>query len=138
MKKSRTILAFLVIALFFSMACVTQARNLQDAFVGEASPLKTAGDNSGFATGGEVSVESIVAQVITTLLSFLGVIFVVLIIYGGYNWMTAGGDNSKVETAKNTITRATIGLIIVVGAYAISYFVIKSFASGNLTETLLE
>jgi hypothetical protein len=46
-------------------------------------------------------------------------------LYAGYNWMTAAGDEQKVEKAKDTITRAIIGIIITVSAYAITYFIFK-------------
>ncbi|MFA5359825.1 MAG: hypothetical protein WC349_02595 [Patescibacteria group bacterium] len=73
-----------------------------------------------------VSVGSLVATVIQAALGLLGLIFLVLIIYAGYNWMIARGEEEKVTKAKDTLTRAVIGLIIVVGAYAISYFVIDN------------
>lgn len=64
----------------------------------------------------------IIGTVISIGLGLLGVIFLVLMIYGGYNWMTARGEEEKVTKAKDTITRAVIGLIIVVGAYAVWKF----------------
>jgi len=63
---------------------------------------------------------------ISAFLGLLGIIFLVLIIYAGYNWMTAQGDEEKVTIAKNTLTRAVIGLIIIVAAYSITYFVFSS------------
>ena len=51
-------------------------------------------------------------------LGLVGTVFLILMIYAGYNWMTAEGKEEKVEKAKNTIIRALIGIIIVVGAYA--------------------
>ena len=46
-------------------------------------------------------------------------------VYGGYLWMTARGNEEEVTKAKNLIKAAIIGLIIVLAAYAISIFVIK-------------
>ena len=71
-------------------------------------------------------MEVIIANVIKTFLSLLGVIFIVLMLIGGYNWMTAQGDESKVEKAKATIQRAIIGLIIVVSTYSITYTIFKA------------
>lgn len=68
---------------------------------------------------GEYGVPVIIGAVIQGLLSLIGVIFLALMLYAGYNWMIARGEEEKVEKAKDTITRAIIGLIIVVGAYAI-------------------
>lgn len=77
--------------------------------------------NAGYAPG--KSLGYFMAIVIQAFLGLLGIIFVILIIYAGYNWMTAAGEEQKVEKAQNTIRRAIIGLIIIVGAYAITYFV---------------
>ena len=65
----------------------------------------------------------IIGTVIQMALSLLGVIFLVLMLYAGYHWMTAQGEEEKVEKAKDTITRAIIGLVIVIGSYAIWAFV---------------
>jgi len=84
------------------------------------------GLNSGKVFNADVSLTQIVAQVIQVFLSLLGIIFVVLMILGGYNWMTAQGDESKVEKAKSTIQKAVIGLIIIVASYSITYTVFKA------------
>ena len=76
-------------------------------------------------SAGKNDVASIVGIVIQAFLGLLGVIFLVFILYAGFNWMTAGGDEEKVKKAGETIRRAIIGLIIVVSAYAITYFVFK-------------
>jgi len=75
------------------------------------------------------SVESLIGTVITAFLGLLGVIFLVLMVYGGYIWLIARGDESKVEKAKDTIINSLIGLIIVLAAYAITYFVLDKLIS---------
>ncbi|MEA3449801.1 MAG: hypothetical protein U9Q85_02385 [Patescibacteria group bacterium] len=64
--------------------------------------------------------------IIKSFLSLLGIIFIILVITAGYNWMTAVGDETKVEKAKKMITRAVIGLIVIISAYAITAFVFKA------------
>jgi hypothetical protein len=81
-------------------------------------------NDTGIFTGD--SLATIIASVIETFLSLLGIIFVILMLYGGFTWMTAQGDESKIEKAKNTIQTAIIGLIIVVSAYSITFTVFKS------------
>jgi hypothetical protein len=71
--------------------------------------------------GPEVPV--LAGQYIGRALSFLGVIFFGLVLWGGFLWMTARGDGKKVEEGKDIIIRATIGLIIIFSAYAITAFV---------------
>jgi len=64
-----------------------------------------------------------IGKIVGAVLAFVGIIFFVLIIYGGFMWMTAGGDEQKVTKAKDLITQAVIGLIIVLAAYAITAFI---------------
>ena len=63
-----------------------------------------------------------IGQIINIALTFLGVIFLLLIIYGGFTWMTAGGNEQKITKAKGTIFNAAIGLIVVLAAYAITAY----------------
>ena len=86
---------------------------LKDAAVG----------NGGYAEADETSVASMAGTVVSAFLSLLGVIFLILMLYGGYNWMIAHGDDQKVSKAKDTIRAAIIGLVIVISAYAIYFFV---------------
>jgi len=72
------------------------------------------------------SVPNTIALVIKAFLSLLGIILIILIIWAGYNWMTAGGNEEKISKATNTITRAMIGLTIALSAYAITYFVFNA------------
>ena len=74
----------------------------------------------------EDGAAQIIGVAVEAVLALIGVIFLVLMLYAGYHWMTAQGDEKKVDTAKDTITRAIIGLIIVVGAYAIWAFIFSN------------
>ena len=77
--------------------------------------------------GGQLSVplENVVANVIGIVLSIIGLVFIVLIIYGGYLWGTARGNEEKVESGRKLIFEATIGTIIIFGAYFLTAFVIQ-------------
>jgi len=93
---------------------------------GPISRLNGAGNAGGYVVGqgADIGLINIISIVIKAALGVTGVIFLALLVFGGYVWMTAGGDESKVEKAKQTIGRATIGLIIVLCAYAITAFVV--------------
>ena len=90
----------------------------------------TAEKTAGYRGG--VEIEQVVGTVISIMLSIIGVVFLVLIVYGGYIWMIARGDESKVEKAKDTISRSIIGLIIVLAAYAITYYVVAALTQSAL------
>lgn len=121
-----------IIALLFSAILLApayppaQALNLKDAF-SDSGPLGQAGERSGFDIE-QRSVEPIIGKVISVILSFLGVIFLILMIYGGYTWMTAMGNEEKVKKAQQLIQAAVLGLIVVVAAYAITIFVMDRFS----------
>lgn len=78
------------------------------------------------------NIPEIIGALIAAVLSLIGIIFLILIIYGGYLWMTSAGNETKVLKAKKTITQATIGLIIVISSYAISSFVIHALVNATL------
>jgi len=67
----------------------------------------------------EETLTVFMGQIIGVFLSLLGTIFIFLMVYAGYNWMTAAGEEKKVEKAQHTIKVAIIGLIITAGVYAI-------------------
>jgi TRAP-type C4-dicarboxylate transport system permease small subunit len=69
-----------------------------------------------------------IGRIVSAALGLVGVIFLLLMVYGGYLWMIARGDKGTLDNAKNTISRAIIGLIIVAGAYAITTFVVGAFS----------
>jgi len=65
----------------------------------------------------------LVSTILKVLMSFLGVIFMVLVLYGGFLWMTAAGNEDQITKAKGLIKNGIIGLVIVLASYAITYFV---------------
>jgi hypothetical protein len=92
---------------------------------GGAAAIKT-------ATGlGEQDPRAIAASVINVLLGFLGIIAVVLIIAGGFMWMTAAGNDEKVGTARKIMTAGVIGLIIVLAAFGIAQFVVDALVTAT-------
>jgi len=72
-----------------------------------------------------------IGQIIKGALSLLGVIFMLLVIYGGFLWMTAAGNEEQITKAKNILKASIIGLIIVIGAYAIAFFVVNQIVTAT-------
>ena len=87
--------------------------------------------NAPYEAADQYKLAEIVGLVIKAFLGLLGMIFLVYTLYAGYNWMTAQGDEEKVTKAKDTIQRAVIGLIITIGAYAISFWVFHQLLTGT-------
>lgn len=65
-------------------------------------------------------------DLIKLLMTFLGIIAVVIMLYGGFIWMTAAGNEDRVSTAKKLIGAAIIGLIIILAAFLIVNFVVTN------------
>ena len=86
-------------------------------------------DTNGAATGflKDKTLAQAIGSVVGIALSLLGVFFLVLIIYAGYTWMVARGNAPEVEKAKSTIINATMGLLVVLGAYGITTFIASTF-----------
>lgn len=90
--------------------------------------LKNVADDHGpYKAATTLTLSRSIGYVVSAFLSILGVIFIILVLIAGYNWMTAAGDETKVTKAKVTIRYAVIGLVIIVSSYAIWNFVLEGF-----------
>src|SRR3989338_10502814 len=78
---------------------------------------------------GSQDLATTIASIIRVALGFLGVLAVAIIIIGGFKWMVAGGDQPKVDKAQKLIIYGVVGLVIVLAAYAIAFFVIESITT---------
>lgn len=101
------------------------ALNVQEgaeAARGTGMPTELLGDNGVFT------------RFVNIVLYAVGIISVVMLIYGGLRYVLSGGDNKKVSDAKNTILYAIIGLVIAILAYAIVNFVINAITGMTLND----
>src|SRR3989338_6033650 len=76
--------------------------------------LTDAGSSAGVTdeTGEAPGIEEIIGNIIQAALIMIGTIFLVLIVYGGYLWMTARGNQEQVKKAKDIVIQASIGLVL--------------------------
>lgn len=97
--------------------------------------FETAGKAIGYETGTDYT--QYIAGIIKAVLSLVGVLFAVLMFYGGFLWMTseAGADKNKIDKAKKVFTAAIIGIVIIISAYAITTFVANAIEKSAQTET---
>jgi hypothetical protein len=65
-----------------------------------------------------------IAAVVRIFLTLLGILFVVLIIYGGYLWMTAFGNEERVRQGQSVLRQSLIGLLVILAAFAATQFII--------------
>jgi type IV secretory pathway VirB2 component (pilin) len=70
----------------------------------------------------------VVTNLITLFMTFLSIIAVIIILVGGFKWMTAQGNQDKVDEARKIISGGVIGLVIILAAWAIANFVLTTVA----------
>ena len=104
-------------ACLFSSRLLVSATSVQEganAARAEGMPTELIGDNGVFS------------RITNTVLLIVGLISVIMLVYGGLRYILSGGDSKKVTDAKNTVLYAIIGLIISLLAYSIVNFVLNS------------
>ena len=69
---------------------------------------------------------AIATPIFNAVLGLVGVISLAIMIYGGYRWMTSGGNEETISEAKRTLTAGAIGLTIIIIAYSVVYFIVNS------------
>lgn len=129
-KKIKKLLFVFSLFFFFNSFSVNAYDFSQNSGLNEAAE-KTGHSGSKIFSGSDAgtSIETSVGEIIQAVISLIGVLFLVLLVYGGFLWMTARGNDQQVEKAKKIMTESIIGVFIVVSAYAISIFVISVFNS---------
>ncbi len=115
---------FLMIAVFVAMLAICAGPILAESLDVGLSPLKTTGL-------GQTDLRSGIGGIIKVALSFLGVIAIVIVLIGGFKYMTAGGQDTKTKEAKNWIISGIIGIAIILSAYAITTFVIEKLVGAT-------
>ena len=103
--------------------CLSSGANLTVNGNGACTP----GDN----TAGTTRINTIITQVVRIFSAIVGVVSIIMIIYGGFKYISSGGDSSKVTEAKNTIIYAIIGLAVVALAQFIVKFVLDKVTGQN-------
>lgn len=122
-RRSRTPLALLCAGLFSVAGFFAYAVPHVSAQLAEGQ--QQVGEVAQAAGVQETDLITIIGRIINIFLGTLGVVFLGLLLYAGYEWMTAGGDPDKVKKAQNTIRNAIIGLLIISSSWAIAAFILN-------------
>lgn len=121
------IMMTLIIAPAFALALPVQAQTADDLLWGGKEAEVDA------ALGlGDKDPREIVAQVANVALGFLGIIAVVIILLGGFKWMTAGGNEDSVAEARKLMIAGIIGLVIILAAWGIAKFIIDNLLKATI------
>ena len=130
----KKVLIFLLFIIFLNIVFITpvmveaadkDAKSLFNSSLDETADgtghLKTKMSNAGAL--GTASL------VISVALSLIGIVFLILMIYGGFIWMNSRGNDQEIQKALTIIRNSIIGLLIVVAAYAITEFIGNNFVN---------
>jgi hypothetical protein len=120
----RLLSSFLLLALFAPSALFAQSYTQE---------LDAAGDSiygSSLSTSGDLI--AVIGSLISAVLGVLGIVLLVMLLYAGFLWMTAGGNGDQVGKAKTIMINSVIGLVILLASYSISLFVIGILQSAQL------
>lgn len=127
LKSSKPIIILIVFLFAFFIGWnVVVAGNYGNYGLDQTLGAKSKTDNRDVTLGDalkDFTIPTKIGQIVGAVLAFVGVIFFVIIIYGGFMWMTAGGNEEKVKKAIELIVQAVVGLIIIGAAYLITKFI---------------
>lgn len=133
-KLAKNLLSLMFVAVLFAPALSASAIT-KDTMFGGAGIKGNIESNIGLAAYDENKNDPrvIAANIIKFLLGFLGIIAVVIILFAGFKWMTAGGDSKSIDAAKGLLKDGVIGLVIILSSWAIANFVIDQLlnVTGN-------
>jgi hypothetical protein len=123
MFKKITATCVVIILTFFVLVPATEASSHRgvDSLKGK---LGTFGGQTGLGSSGDAELTPKIAAIINIVLGFVGVVAVIFIIYAGFRWITAGGNDEKVTEARGHIKNALIGLVVVFLAFIIVNFTV--------------
>jgi hypothetical protein len=111
-----------------STATQTGTEGTNNTFV----PATVSIDNPLCADGKDcITVPGLIGRVIDTGLGLVGSIALLMFIFGGFKWLTSGGNTKDVEDGKNILMWSTVGLVVIFSSYAIVKFVISAVTTGR-------
>jgi len=117
-----TIFGFIQLAIFSSLAQPVSAQTASSSLFNNQIGIKEVGQVYG---NNKTDVRVIAAKLIVVVLGFLAAIFLALTIYAGFRYMTAAGNEDQVKKAVAQIRDSVIGLLIVLAAWALTYFILR-------------
>ncbi|MDD3711155.1 MAG: pilin [Patescibacteria group bacterium] len=126
MKKAKVIFLSLFALLFLGFYSIPQpvlAGSYWDSQIGMAEIGSAYGEDP--ANVKDVRYQ--IVKIINVVLQILGLLVTILIIFAGFQWMTAGGNEDKVKKARSILINAVIGLVIIMLAWSITLFALRYF-----------
>lgn len=127
MKKAKNIFLFILLALSFNFVVVNKLAVAGSSWGGQIGMKEI-----GSAYRDDPETEDIrykVVKIINLILSFLGILCLILIVFAGFKWMTAGGSEDQVKSAQAILKNAVIGLVIILLSWSVTIFIMARMNS---------
>jgi len=123
-------------AVILVLAPVTQVMATVDAktYWGDNTQQKI--EDAGIGSRAITDPRLVIVDFIKIALGFLGIIATIIILFAGFKWMTAGGNEENVASAKKMLIAGIIGLVIILSAYALATFIIKQIVFSTTGTTI--
>jgi hypothetical protein len=118
----RRIFSFLLLAIF-SLAIIAVPVKADESLINNQIGLQTIGGLAYNSAGEPQDLRITIVKIINIVLTFLGVIFLALIIVAGFQYMTSGGNEEKIKKSVGLLKNAIIGLVIIMAAWAITRYI---------------
>jgi hypothetical protein len=119
---------FVLLTIFLVSQCLITINARADM----TSVLDSLAGGAGYNTAGaqsETALAETIGSIIAKFLEIIGIVFLIYMIYGGWIWMKAKGNEEQVTRARNILTNSIIGIVIIMGAYALTFFIMKSLGA---------
>lgn len=136
MKKAFTLLAKIFVGIALGLVLLphfapVQAASLQDGILNQTKEAAKGSFRTTESDDPQQILMDRISRGLNLAIGFLGVAGVLLIIYAGFLWLTAGGDSGKIGTAKEIIQRVVLGGLVLFLAYAIATWGISLIQDRN-------
>jgi len=118
------------ILLLLGMFLLPHVSLAASGFEAAKNSLDEAGTEA-YGDSAQNNLPAVVGSVVNAFLAILGIVLTIIIIRGGFMYMTAGGDTTKVDNGKKWIINGIIGMVIVLLAYALSSFVVDRLITAS-------
>lgn len=113
------------------LALLPNTASAQAGLKAITSGVQGTAKGAGLATGAGTDLSTVVGGLIFAVMSLVGVILFGYMVYGGFRWMTAGGDSKAITEAQAIIRNAVIGIVIIALAYVISNYILQALINAS-------
>ncbi|MBI4975816.1 hypothetical protein HZC20_04010 [Candidatus Peregrinibacteria bacterium] len=125
MKSNTKLIKQILIVFALMVGAITLFTFMSTSYAAVISPTDNPSE-LGNVTGNEGSIRKLVLRIVNYFLGFLGILAVIMVIYGGVTYVTSAGNDEGVGNAKKIILYSLVGIIIILLAFAIVNTVLSS------------